>query len=77
MRLRDYLKITDPTPVIAVSQNLGSGINRNEIETAILGAGYSLPTTGMSFYIMDTSKAWIVRYFPPLDKYGVEKLTMK
>jgi hypothetical protein len=77
MKLRDYLRVTDPTTVIPVNHNLGGGLNRTEIEDAITDAGYPLPTTGVQFYIMDTSKAWLIRYFPPLDKYGVEKLSMK
>ena len=77
MKLRDYLRITDAQLVIQVNSSLGSGLNRTEIEDAITNAGYPLPTTGVQFYIMDTSKAWLIRYFPPLDKYGVEKLNMK
>ena len=77
MRLRDYLKTIDVTPTIYVNHSLGNGINRTEIETAIQGAGYPLPTNEITFYIVDTAKAWLVHYFPPLDKYGVVKMSMK
>jgi hypothetical protein len=77
MRLRDYLRITDAQLVIQVNHSLGSGLSRSEIENSITDAGYPLPTTGVQFYIMDTNRAWLIRYFPPLDKYGVEKLNMK
>jgi len=77
MRLRDYLKEIDVTPTIYVNHSLGNGISRAEIETVITDAGYPLPTNEITFYIVDTAKAWLVRYFPPLDRYGVEKLSMK
>ena len=77
MRLTDYLKDIDPTPTIKVSYSLGNGLTRTEIETCITDAGYNLPTKNILFYIVDTSKAWLVRYFQDLDKYGIEKLSMK
>ena len=77
MRLRDYLRDTDATATIVVNQSLGNGLSRNEIETAITNEGYPLPTKDVLFYIVDTSKAWLVRYFEALDKYGIEKLSMK
>jgi hypothetical protein len=77
MKLSDYLKEIDVTPTIVVGSNLGNGISRTEIETAITDAGYDLPTENILFYIVDTTKAWQVRYFKALDKYGVKKFTMK
>ena len=77
MTLRDYLKDTDATATIVVNQSLGNGLSRNEIEAAITNEGYPLPTKDVLFYIVDTSKAWLVRYFEALDKYGIEKLSMK
>jgi hypothetical protein len=77
VKLRDYFKENDLVPTIYVNYNLGTGLNRDKIETAITGAGYALPTTEILFYIADTTKAFLVRYFPPLDKYGIEKLSMK
>ena len=77
MKLREYFEKTDAARVIVVDHSLGNGISRNEIETVIQDAGYDLPTTGVQFYIVDTAKAWFVRYFVSLDKYGVEKLSMK
>ena len=77
IRLRDYFKENDLVPTIYVNHSLGSGINRADIEQVITDAGYPLPTNEITFYIVDTAKAWLVRYFPPLDKYGVEKLSMK
>ena len=77
MTLRQYLSEIDVTPTIYVTSSLGNGINRAEIEQVITDAGYPLPTNEITFYIVDTAKAWLVRYFPPLDKYGVEKLSMK
>ena len=77
MKLSDYLKEIDVTPTIKVNSSLGNGLTRTEIETAITDAGYNLPTENILFYIVDTTKAWLVRYFKDLDKYGIEKLTMK
>ena len=77
MKLSDYLKEIDVTPTIKVNSSLGNGLTRTEIETTITDAGYSLPTENILFYIVDTTKAWLVRYFKDLDKYGIEKLTMK
>ena len=77
MRLRDYFKENDLIPTLYVTYSLGSGLSRTEIESVITNGGYPIPTTEVTFYIVDTSKAWLVRYFPTLDKYGIEKLTMK
>ena len=77
MRIRDYLKEANIVPTIYVNHSLGNGINRNEIETALTDAGYPLPTNEMLFFIIDTAKVWMVVYVPALDKYGVEKLSMK
>ena len=77
MRLRDYFKENDLVPTLYVNYNLGNGLSRTEIETVITGAGYPSPTNEVTFYIVDTTRAWLVRYFPALDKYGVEKLSMK
>ena len=77
IRLRDYLKTIDVTPTIKVDYSLGNGLTRTKIETVIQDAGYTIPTDNILFYIVDTTKAWLVRYFKDLDKFGVEKLSMK
>ena len=77
MELEQIFKDVDLVPTIYVNHSLGNGINRTEIETVIQDAGYPLPTNKVTFYIVDTAKAWMIRYFPPLDKYGVQKLSMK
>ena len=77
MTLRDYLRTEDVSPTIKVNYSLGNGISRTKIETVIQDAGYPLPTENVLFYVVDTAKAWLVRYFKDLDKYGIEKLSMK
>ena len=77
MEIKEIFKKDNPTPVIYANHSLGNGLSRSEIEDAILGAGFLLPVTEVSFFIVGTVRAWIVHYFPPLDKYGVEKLSMK
>ena len=78
IKLRDYFKETDAVLTIYSTNSFGSNINRTEIETSIIEAGYPLPTQDRFAYIVDSNgKAYFVRYFAALDKYGIEKLTMK
>ena len=78
MDIRDLLQTLDPTPTIYSARAFGRNINRTEIEEAITEAGYSLPTKNILFYIVDDdSKAYLVRYFSQIDKYGIEKLGMR
>ena len=77
MELKNIFKDVDLVPTIYLTYSLGSSLNRTKIETAITDGGYNLPTNEILFYLVDTTKAFLVRYFPPLDKYGYEKLTMR
>jgi hypothetical protein len=77
MEIRELLRRVDPTPTIVVDHSLGNGLSRGEIETALQDAGYDLPQNDVTFYIVDTAKAWLIHYFPSLDKYAIEKLSMK
>jgi len=78
MKLTDYLKDTDATPTIKVEGNLGTSLNRLEIETAITEAGFPLPSRDVLFYLTDDKPhAFMVRYFAGIDKYGYERLTLR
>jgi hypothetical protein len=51
---------------------------RRRIDNALLDNGYTIPLTNkVSFHMFDGSKMFIVTWFPHLDKYGYEKLTLK
>ena len=77
MLLKDYLKENDVVPTIYALAAFGRGINRREVELAITQAGYPLPTKNVLFYLVDEDKkAYLVRYFADIDKYGTEKLKM-
>ena len=77
MKLSDYLKENDLVPTIYATGAFGRNVNRTEVETAITEAGYPLPTKNVLFYLADEDgKAYLVRYFADIDKYGTEKLKM-
>ena len=78
MKLRQYLAENDLIPTIYATNDFGRNISRNEIETSLTDAGYNLPTKNVLFYIVDSNnKAYLVRYFVDIDKYGCDKLTMR
>ena len=77
MKLRDYFKQTDVVPTIYDPHAFGNRLSRGEIVGAITDAGYPEPTKDVLFYLVDVDKkAFLVRYFADMDKYGYEKLSM-
>jgi hypothetical protein len=61
-----------------LATSLGNTPNRAKIDDALLDNGYTLPLPNkVSFHLFDGSRMFMVTWFPHLDKYGYEKLTMK
>ena len=78
MKLSDYFKQNDVVPTITVDTAFGRSLSRGEIEGALIDAGWDMPRRNVLFYLVDSNgKAYSVRYFADLDKFGYEKLTMK
>ena len=64
--------------LLNASVSLGNGISRSEIEDTITDSGYNLPSKPVMFYIEDPDgHTWFLRYIPAIDKYAIEKLTLK
>jgi hypothetical protein len=75
--LRDILKENDLMGEI-LATSLGNAPTRTKIDNALLDNGYTLPLPNkVSFHLFDGSRMFMVTWFPHLDKYGYEKLTMK
>lgn len=58
----------------------GGTLTRAKIDDALVQNGYTLPLPNkVSFHLyqVTTSNMYLVTWFPLLDKYGYEKLTMK
>ena len=73
--LKDIIVDHDFDRSITSSQN---GINRTKIEQAIADAGLVLPLSyKVTFhYVNARGNIFAVTWFPSLDKYGYEKLTL-
>ncbi len=64
--------------VLSSSNNYGNSLSRAEIESDIDANGYERPSRSVVFYITDSADhCWLVKYIPDLDKYAIEKLTLK
>ena len=78
MQIQDIFKISDFTPTIYAQESFGSRINRGEIEQSLIDAGYDMPQHDLLFYIIDTNrKCFLVRYLADIDKYAIERLSLK
>jgi len=81
MELADILKEHDLTGEV-LSYHTG-GLTKNKIDTALEAGGYTVPLPNkVSFHLykMDGTTAtdvWLVTWLPIMDKYAVEKLTLK
>ena len=81
VRLRDLIGEEDYERDI-LSYHTG-GLNRAKIDTAVQAAGYTTPLPNkVSFHLykMDNgtpTDVWLVVWLPLVNKYAVEKLTLK
>ena len=77
VKLSDLMRDNDYVGKV-VGVNFGNNPNRNKIDQVLANNGYTLPLASkVSFHMYDGNKMFIVTWFPDLDEYGYEKLTMK
>jgi len=61
-----------------LATSLPNSPSKSRIDNALLDNGYAPPLPDkVSFHMFDGSKMFLVTWFPHLDKYGYEKLTLK
>ena len=78
VNLRDILRENDLVGEVLSAIPLTNTPSRVNIELALVAGGYTLPLPNkVSFHLFDGSKMFLVTWFPALDKYGYEKLTLK
>ena len=78
VNLRDIIRENDLMG--EVTTPTGGVLTRSKIDSALLQNGYTLPLPNkVSFHLLQTVSAdmYLVTWFPTLDKYGIEKLTLK
>ena len=64
--------------VLNTTQNVGTGLSRDEIENTIIENGYGMPQRNITFLINDSQgKVFRVSYLNVLDRYAYEKLTVR
>jgi hypothetical protein len=64
--------------VLKSSSNVGSGLNRNEIESIIIENGYNMPQRDITFIIVDSANSvFRVSFLNELDEYAYEKLAVR
>ena len=78
---RFRLTASQSAPVVVdvnVDLDLGAGISRQEIDDALISIDAVRPRDNQQFYIHDNSDhVWLVVYLEKLNKFAVEKLTLK
>ncbi len=76
VNIRELIKENDYSKEIISYE---TGISRTKIDTAVTAAGYTLPLPNkVSFhYINSAGTVYVMTWFPLLNKYGYEKLTLK
>jgi len=76
MRFKDYIKQFGVIPTIKSPLSFGARPSRLEIETAILEAGYALPSDNISFIIEDDdTRCFFITYVLSTDTYFYKKLS--
>ena len=74
--LRDIIKENDLIGEV-LSAHTGT-ITKAKIDTALIANGYTLPLPDkVSFHFFNGTDMWLITWFPTLNKYGIEKLSMK
>ena len=77
--LRDILEINDFKVLLTTAGSLPNNPSRNDIELILIENGYTDPLINeVSFSMVDSNeKIFNVTYYPSIDKYGYEKLTVR
>ena len=74
--LKDLIKENDFYGEV-LSAHTGT-LTRAKIDTALVANGYTLPLPNkVSFHFFNGADMWLITWFPMLDKYGIEKLSLK
>ena len=79
MELQDILEKNDFKHLMVTGGNLGNKPSRNDIEMVLIENGFTDPLANeVSFSMVDINeKMFNVTYYPSIDRYGYEKLTVK
>ncbi len=77
--LKDILEVHDFKHLMVTAGSLGNNPSRNDIEMVLIENGFTEPLANeVSFSIVDINeKMFNVTYYPSIDRYGYEKLTVK
>ena len=77
--LQDILEVHDFKYLMITAGSLGNNPSRADIEMVLIENGFTEPLANeVSFSIVDVAeKMFNVTYYPSIDRYGYEKLTVK
>jgi len=76
--LKDILEVNDFKHLMITTGSLGNNPDRTKIEMVLIENGFTEPLANeVTFSIVDISeKMFNVTYYPSIDRYGYEKLTV-
>ena len=76
--LKDILEVHDFKHLLVTGGRLNNSPSRNDIEMVLIENGFTEPLVNeVSFSMIDINeKAFNVTYYPSIDRYGYEKLTV-
>jgi len=64
--------------VIYTDDSIGRSLSRPEIESVLNDNNISFGDINVNFYIVEKNKyCWLVKYLAAIDKFAIEKLTLK
>jgi len=77
--LQSILELNDFKTLLITTGRLSNSPTRNDIEMVLIENGFTEPLANeVSFSIVDIAeKMFSVTYYPSIDRYGYEKLTVK
>ena len=78
MELKDILEVNDFKVLLATTGRLSNSPSRADIEMVLIENGFTEPLQNeVSFSMVDINeKMFDVTYYPSIDRYGYEKLTV-
>ena len=78
MELQDILEVNDFKHLMITTGRLNNNPSRTQIEMVLIENGFTEPLQNeVTFSMIDIAeKAFNVTYFPSIDRYGYEKLTV-
>jgi len=77
MELQVILELNDFKHLMVTAGRLNNNPSRDQIEMVLIENGFDTPLNEVTFSMIDNAeKAFNVTYYPSIDKYGYEKLTV-